>query len=151
MITYLTISDYIINLINNINNKKIKLSCKRLQKILYFCEVNYLKHSNGKSLISDDFYAWESGPVIPGVYYMYMQFQDGFMYPLIGKYLNLNDEVKEILDKTVKETNNYTTEELIDFSHVKGGPWEKHKEGNELIPKKEIYDFYKDKKNIYKI
>lgn len=151
MITYVQISDYIINLINNINNKKIKLSCKRLQKILYFCEVNYLKHSNGKSLISDDFYAWGSGPVIPGVYYMYMQFQDGFMYPLIGKYLNLNDEVKEILDKTVKETNNYTTEELIDFSRVKGGPWEKHKEGNELIPKKEIYDFYKDKKNIYKI
>ena len=64
---------------------------------------------------------------------------------------NLNDEVKEVLDKTVKETNNYTTEELIDFSHVKGGPWEKHKEGNGLIPKKEIYDFYKDKKNIYKI
>lgn len=151
MITYVQISDYIINLINNINNKKIKLSCKRLQKILYFCEVNYLKHSNDKSLISDDFYAWGSGSVIPGVYYMYMQFQDGFMYPLIGKYLNLNDEVKEVLDKTVKETNNYTTEELIDFSRVKGGPWEKHKEGNELIPKKEIYDFYKDKKNIYKI
>lgn len=151
MITYVQISDYIINLINNINNKKIKLSCKRLQKILYFCEVNYLKHSNGKSIISDDFYAWGSGPVIPGVYYMYMQFQDGFMYPLIGKYLNLNDEVKEVLDKTVKETNNYTTEELIDFSRVKGGPWEKHKEGNGLIPKKEIYDFYKDKKNIYKI
>ena len=146
MITYVQISDYIINLINNINNKKIKLSCKRLQKIIYFCEVNYLKHSNGKSLISDDFYAWKSGPVIPRVYYMYMQFQDGFMYPLIGKYLNLNDEVKEVLDKTVKETNNYTTEELIDFSHVKGGPWEKHKEGNGLIPKKEIYDFYKDKK-----
>ena len=83
MITYVQISDYIINLINNINNKKIKLSCKRLQKILYFCEVNYLKHSNGKSLVSDDFYAWESGPVISGVYYMYMQFQEGFMYPLI--------------------------------------------------------------------
>ena len=151
MITYVQISDYIINLINNINNKKIKLSCKRLQKILYFCEVNYLKHSNGKSIISDDFYAWESGPVIPDVYYTYMQFQEGFMYPLEDKYLNLNDEVKEILDKTVKETNNYTTEELIDFSRVKRGPWERHKEGNELIPKKEIYDFYKDKKNIYKI
>lgn len=149
----LAIADYIINSINNMNNKnnnnEKKLSCKRLQKIIYFCEVNYLKHSNGKSIISDDFYAWESGPVIPDVYYTYMQFQGGFMYPLEDKYLNLNDDDKEVLDKTVKETNNYTTEELIDFSHVKGGPWEKHKEGNGLIPKKEIYDFYKDKKNIY--
>ena len=30
----------------------------------------------------------------------------------------LNIPIGPVLDKTVKETNNYTTEELIDFSHV---------------------------------
>lgn len=149
----LSIADYIINSINNINgnnqNGLIKLSCKRLQKIIYFCEVNYMKSNQGKSLISDDFYAWESGPVIPDVYYSYMQFQEGIMYPLENKYLELTEEIRNVLDRTITETINYTTDDLIEFSHIEGGPWDKNKQGNGLIPKNEIYDFYEKLENIY--
>lgn len=148
----LAIADYIINSINQMNKNNegnnIKLSCKRLQKIIYFFDINYMK-KNGESVIKDNFYAWDSGPVIPDVYYSYMQFQEGFMYPLKNEYINLDKKVTDVIDKTISETSKFSTNKLIEFSHIDGGPWTKHIKGKEMISKNEIKEFYDKLDNIY--
>lgn len=41
----------------------------QLQKILYYLQVYFLRR--GFSLFEADFYAWQHGPVVPEVYYMF--------------------------------------------------------------------------------
>lgn len=45
------------------------ISNLQLQKILYYLQVFYLR--NGYPLFNADFYAWQHGPVVPEVYYMF--------------------------------------------------------------------------------
>lgn len=144
----LAIADYIIHSINTLNinrvENKILLSCKRLQKLIYFSDVKYMKLHEGKSFCTDDYYAWESGPVIPNVYFTYVEFQYGEMTPLNEKCeFELPDDVKYVIDDILNETADMTTDELIAYSHVSGGPWHSHYIKNDLIPKQEIYNFYK--------
>ena len=49
------VSNYIIEKINKFNEGKtlqeqVMMSLKRLQKILYFCDIEYMKINNGESL-----------------------------------------------------------------------------------------------------
>ena len=44
----------------------------QLQNILYYLQVNALHH--GRPMFSDDFEAWQFGPVVPDVYYYYCGF-----------------------------------------------------------------------------
>ena len=49
---------------------KIWTSNLKLQKLLYFAWLRYYKKT-GKSLFTDEFEAWQYGPVVPSVYYEY--------------------------------------------------------------------------------
>ena len=75
-------ADYIIDEINKYNQDKpfrdkVLLSTRRLQRLLYFCETEYMIKNNGTPLFEDEFYAWPSGPVIEKIYYAYVQEQSG--------------------------------------------------------------------------
>lgn len=48
----------------------IAITNLKLQKLLYFTQGFFYKIKHQK-LISDDFYAWQLGPVIPEIYYKY--------------------------------------------------------------------------------
>lgn len=146
----LAIADYIINKTNEINKQreqdrkeKIKMSCKRLQKLIFFCDTEYMKKHHGKSFTEDKYYAWPNGPVIPEVYLNYMGFQNGEMIPLGEKYKTLSKEITKIIDEVIDMTAEKSTEELITIAHDKNGPWTKHREKQEIIPKREIYSYYK--------
>ena len=141
------IADYIIFKTNEIMEKEninINMSCKRLQKILFFSEIEYMKQNNGNALTKDDFYAWPSGPVIPSVYNDYMLFQNGVMFPKGKEYLELSDTIKTVIDKIINSTKNVKNNQLIEISHIENGPWYKHKNDKSKISKEEIYNFYKD-------
>lgn len=143
------IADYIIIKINEMNQvragqDRIRLSCKRLQKLIYFSEVRYMQLNNGKQLFEDNYYAWPSGPVVPEIYYTYVEFQTGEMLPLdehSGDKLEPN--IKIIIKDLLYDTINMSTEDLIRYSHVKNGPWAKHIYNEGLITKEEIFSFYK--------
>ena len=145
-------ANYLIELTNGYNADKpyadkISMTCKRLQKLLYFSDAEYMKKNQGQSMFSDDFYAWSSGPVIPSVYYKFMQYQTGEMYPLEGKHTPITEEMKTALKRIFDITISLDTDDLVEKSHVVGGPWHKVFNNNEsgkekLIPKADIYDYY---------
>ena len=147
-------ANFIINEVNNDNLGKplrdqVIMSSKRLQKLLYFSEILYMVEHNGKSMFKDQFYAWPSGPVIPSVYRKFMMYQDGEMRPYAGE---VHDTIDAVMETTIKRillaTKGVDTSELIDKSHVLGGPWQSvYDETNTdydcIVDKSTIYDYYR--------
>ena len=152
MVTKMCIAaaNYIIERVNEYNAGKslrdqVLMTSKRLQKILFFTDVLYMLENNKKSMFSDDFYAWPSGPVIPSVYEEFMQYQDGEMQPhKEGKLVSLTQEMINTLDRVLRDTMTVDTSELIRVSHTEGGPWHDVFDENNyrLIKKAKIYNFY---------
>ena len=147
-------ANYIIRRTNEYNEgrgywERIFLTGKRLQKMLFFCDAQYMLDNNGESMFRDEYYAWPSGPVIPSVYYDYMQYQSGEMLPIDETgHTPLTPEMKSVIDEVFEATKEKDTAELIDFSHAEDGPWKKAYEEDDiehkqLISKSSIYDYYK--------
>lgn len=150
------VANYIIEEINKFNEGKslreqVLMSGRRLQKILYFSNIEYMKIHNGKPLFEDCFYAWPSGPVIPNVYRIYIQYQDGQNFPRYeGEQLELTNEEKCIINKVLKQTEELDTIDLINITNINGSPWqrfydENDPDHNQIIPKEEIYNYYLNK------
>ncbi len=145
-------ANYIIERTNEYNKDKkyceqIFMTSKRLQKLLYFSEVEYMKRNDGEPMLNDEFQAWPSGPVIPSIYYKFVQYQDGNMRPLLGDYPDISEDEKVAIDYVLERTYNMDTLDLIEFSHINGGPWNHVYNPNDLdhgqtVPKHEMYSFY---------
>lgn len=152
-------ANYLIERTNEYNNGKsyncqILMSCKRLQKLLYFSDIIYMKAHNGESMFKDDFYAWPSGPVIPSVYDEFMKYQDGTMLPLEGYHTPNTECMNQALQYVFEQTEDISTETLVELSHKPGGPWSKVYNPNDamhlqIIPKDYMYDFYQNNNNIF--
>ena len=147
-------ANYVINRVNEYNEKypnaRISMTCKRLQKLLYFSDVFFMKQNNGESMFRDEFYAWPSGPVIPSVYYGFMKYQSGVMSPIEEENDGiLTEQMIRAIESVLEETWEMDTLDLVDFSHVDGGPWRKHycevdPNHEQIIPKSDIFAFYKN-------
>ena len=151
------VANYIIEEINKFNESKslreqVMISGRRLQKLLYFCNIEYMKIHNGETLFEDYFYAWPTGPVVPGIYYVFVPISIGKYIPMIyeGEKLELTSKEKTIIDKVLKQTHELDSRDLINITNINGGPWqqlynEQDPEHNQIIPKEEIYNFYLNK------
>jgi len=151
-----SVANYIIEEINKYNKhksvrEKVFLSTKRLQKLIYFCEVEYMKRNNGKPLFDDEYYAWKNGPSIPGLYYLFMQYVDGNINPVYEKgEQELSEDVKIIIDEILYATKNLDTVDLTNISNVSGSPYDKvfnedDEHHEQLIFKKDICNYYVNK------
>ena len=157
----ITVSDYIINKINKYNEgnelrEQVIMTIKRLQKLLYFCDVEYMKINNGNRLFEDQFYAWPSGPVIPNVYYIYAPYYREVSPRYNEMKMNLTEEEKFIIYKVIDGTQKLDTSDLINMTNVSDGPWskvydEEDSEHNQVISKNDMYDFYRDKNLFIKL
>ena len=147
-------ANYLVNLTNEYNRKagfedRILMTCKRLQKLLYFGDVIFMQKFNSGSMFTDEFYAWPSGPVIPSVYDEFVKYQDGEMFPIKGDHTPLTAQMEEALSEVFNQTVKMETEDLVEASHVSGGPWnqvfnpadEKHMQ---IVSKESMQIFYKN-------
>lgn len=156
------VSNYIIEQLNNYNlecgnnyeegklSKQIPifLSCKRLQKLLYFCDVLHMLRNNGTPMFKEVFYAWPSGPVIPSVYSDFMNYINGQMQTIDLSQIkeSLNESDIEIIRDVLEATKEYDTFDLI--KETQDGPWEStyipedanHEQRISLV---KIYNYYK--------
>ncbi len=146
-------ANYIIELTNNYNkgkaySERISMTCKRLQKLLYFSDIKYMLDNNGKSMFTDEFHAWPSGPVIPSVYDLFMQYQNGEMIPIGGSHTPLSEAMKNAITIIFEDTTDIDTYDLVEMSHRANGPWDTAYNPNDenhgqIVSKCEMFEFYK--------
>ena len=154
----MAVANYIIEKTNQYNESRdfkdqVSLTCKRIQKLLYFIEIEYMKRNNGRPLFEYDFFAWESGPVIPMVYttYMIYNYTPGKI-SCAPSNCQLNPDVLETIDYVLKQTWEVDQVFLVKASYV--GPWESAFDPSDpdhfqLITKNSMYEFWKNKDIVF--
>ena len=152
-----SVSNYIIEKINHFNENKppkeqMVMSLIILQRLLYICDIEHMKLNYGEPLFEDDYYAWSEGPGIRYIYCTYEQDEDGKIEPNYKEEeLKLTDEEEFIIDKILEKAQEIGILNLISITSVKGGPWHRkyYAFGDRyIIPKGEIYRYYKDKETF---
>ena len=108
----------------DLGKPRVKLTGKRLQKLLYLCQLFwYVDHPESR-MITEDFEAWPNGPVIPEIYNYFSVYQDGDMSPLQGVSMSsLTQEECDLINMVVDSTIEIPTEAIIDYTHRPDGPW----------------------------
>ena len=151
----MTAASYIIKRTNDFNlctdfEHRIFLTVKRLQKLLYFSNIEYMKRFNGRQMFEDTFHAWPSGPVIPAVYHKYLADKQVAEPKLIieSDYGEPTQDMKNALDFILKHTWDLDTLDLIEMSKVEDGPWCRFYNDSDckhqtIIPHCEIYSYYR--------
>lgn len=99
----------------------------KLQKILYFAQVEFLKETN-KPLFDEPIEAWQYGPVVRNVYewlkgcgaYVVTDFD-----VILENTENLPDNIKEFLDRIWNKYQKYSAWGLVEETHKKGSAWDK--------------------------
>ena len=148
--------NYIIRWTNEYNQDKdfaeqISMTCKRVQKLLYFSEIEYMKRNNGQSMFTDEFYAWPSGPVIPSVYHKFMPTQCYRGLKPIDTDSYLTKKTITAIDYVLNETKNMDTLDFVDLTKIYGGPWQHaynadDPEHEQIISKVIMRKFYKTRR-----
>lgn len=147
-------------IINYSNEKKYLISNLKLQKLLYFVQAYYLgltdKHN---PCFSEDFQAWDFGPVMPKVYQTFKKYGASNI-PEINEYIteasNIFDKKKvkynidtiDITDrfnilKIVDAFSSYSSTDLVKITQ-KQSPWINAyvPYENKKISKESIKDFF---------
>ena len=126
----LELADYIIN------TSPKDLSNLELQKTMYFVELDYCKQT-GKSLIDEDFEAWDYGPVVPEVY---REFRDYGAESIdrTSKISIPKDIKKDIVDSSIERCSQKRPWELVSESHRSDGAWQKTIDADLIIIHKDL-------------
>jgi len=113
----LTVARYIID---RSFRKKDPVSNLRLQKLLYFVQLESYRENNNP-MFSDDIVAWQFGPVVPDVYYEYNVYAGT---PILLEYKDLSvieDSDKRIIDRVIDTMKDIPIWKLVDLTHKSGG------------------------------
>jgi len=113
----------------------------KLQKLLYFAQVYFLVNK-GVAAFKEDMEAWKHGSVVREVYDKYKR-TEGFLEDKEGE-INIADEDKELLDSVWEFYGKYSAWKLVDIIHNQK-PWiDAFKNGQGVIEKKVLQEYYKD-------
>lgn len=135
------------------NEENISITNLKLNKLLYFMNIQYMLDNSGIPLFEEEFLAWRHGPVLQSVY---NKFCYGIVLPKKEKFnkiiSELSDDQLKIIKDVLKRRANLPAWQLVEETHVVGGPWEevykKNKDSNGIckasIPNKQIYQFYRN-------
>lgn len=134
------VAEYIVSFYekHNDTNFDTQLTSKRLQKLIYFSDLEYRKEY-GLNLVDDDYYIWSYGPAIPDIYYTY-GYIDHDCIATFYRYCKTNPkeyygeldyDKKNIIDKVIKTTLSKSTNELVEIA-------QKHTEGLDVGS---VFDF----------
>lgn len=121
-----------------------QLSNLQVQKILYYIQRDFLKNDN-RALFSDDFEAWQFGPVIRKVYNNFCGFGAMSIYYIPDQIPELSSLEKKKIDKIVDEKRCLPAWELVKDTHKKNKAWDlvyQDGVGYEKIIPKELIAYY---------
>ena len=131
------IASYVINWCHAHN---ILITNLKLQKLLYFIQGENCRIRHTR-LISDDFYAWQLGPVIPNVYYEFAGYSSSAL-PKQQCSVFLSSEELSIVNQILLKYAPKSTWDLVDISHsqVFGD--------RSLIPYRSIENYYESGESL---
>lgn len=112
----ITIANYIIN---KCTEDQQPISNLQLQKILYYVQRDSLRQ--GAPAFNDIIEAWQFGPVVPSVYYIFCGF--GAMKIKLRFKETIDDTLRAIIDKIVDAKRMLDPWVLVDETHAKGKAW----------------------------
>lgn len=147
------------------DNSNVIITNLGLQKLVYFCHVWFMV-STRRPLVKHHFEAWEFGPVLPYLYRDFKRFGDERITDRALKLdvktgvrtvasIDLCSKKEAILTDVVRFLCRLSAGQLVDYSHVEGGPWHKvwHHEGKinpgMKISNDEILEFYSSQTSFY--
>ena len=98
------------------NQKNYGITPLRLQKILYFVQMYFLK-IRGTICFNKDIEAWGFGPVIPSVWKKYLRFGCGQICDYRDPKVQFNNKIdKQIVEGVIDLLAEYSTSKLVDIS-----------------------------------
>jgi len=101
----------------------VKLTSKRLQKILYLCQLFWFIEKDESNMIPEDFQAWPHGPVISEIYDYWAVYHDGYISQCPYVRYKLSKEETDLINQIVDNTIDMSTWEIIDYTQLPDGPW----------------------------
>jgi uncharacterized phage-associated protein len=146
----------------NLMTAHLKCTHLKLQKLLYLFYCKYTNKYRVKPF-DEDFYAWQYGPVIKEVYDKYkiygrnaINVEDDtqpidkeklFKLSVSSRFMKtpLHQMILDVLEETLTEFGHLDAFQLVDITHVQGGPWDRiYRHGlgrDEKIPHSLIEDY----------
>lgn len=114
----------------------------KLQKLLYFAQVEYMQSHDGEPLFDDDIEAWQYGPVVREVYNAFAQCGAYFITDFdidYSEFGEIDSERAKFLDDFLKKGTAYSAWSLVNKTHEKNSAWDKTYAGGTgdktIIPK----------------
>lgn len=128
-------------------NENIQITPMKLQKLIYILYKEYIKKT-GKSLFSENFQAWQYGPVLESVYHQFSGYKKNNITDYYYTYKNgeriytlidekSSEEFTNILAYVWNNYKNFSAVELSNFTHINDGAWEKATKNKSYILKDE--------------
>lgn len=109
--------------IEELGKPKVKITTRRVQIILYLCQLFWYIDHEDSNMIPEDFVAWGNGPVIPEIYNVLPVYQEGDVFlKKCGEY-RLTQEERDLINVVVDNTIDISTETLIDYIRSTNEPW----------------------------
>lgn len=92
----------------------------QLQKILYYLQVFYMR--SGYPLFREEIYAWQHGPVVPEVYFMFSGYGTS---KIQNRYSTEIDPATEAaISPVIEQLRRIEPWTLVQMTHEKGYPWD---------------------------
>ena len=109
--------------VEELGKPKVKITTRRVQIILYLCQLFWYIDHEDSNMIPEDFVAWGIGPVIPEIYNELPVYQEGDVFlKRCGKY-TLTQEERDLINIVVDNTIDISTETIIDYIRSTNEPW----------------------------
>lgn len=100
--------------------KETPVSNLQLQKILYFLQVAYVKR--GFPLFREEIYAWQHGPVVPEVYYMFSGYGASKIQSIYTT--EIDQETQSYIIPIIEHFRQINPWNLVEMTHAPNGPWD---------------------------
>lgn len=98
------------------------ISNLQLQKILYYIQLHWLEKFD-EPLFEDSIAAWQFGPVVPNVYYMFCGYGGT---KIVSTYdVIINDSVCDEINPIIRAKRALYPWDLVGDTHRPGGAWDK--------------------------
>ena len=101
-----------------------RVSNLELQKILYLAHMFHLGRT-GQPLISENFEAWDYGPVVPKLYHRAKGFGSGHVKNVFHWISDVPNELTayDVLEEVTDATNDLSPGRLVALTHSDSGAW----------------------------